>query len=167
MDRLEASLTAVLGRGREDGDPSLAIGLIDLLAAKAQTGAFGNLGGLVGGGQQMAPAPYRQPHGEPHGGTGLLGGLGGLRHLFRQSDLDHLVDSWVGGGPNEPVSTGQLQGAIGDDLVDRLAQRSGLTAPDVLQRLTQNLPDVIDRLTPQGRLPSHEEASSLLGDRTS
>ncbi len=93
MDRLEASLAAALRRDPGHRAASLAIALIDLLAAKAMAGAFGNLGGLVGGGQQMAPAPYRQPHAEPQGGTGLLGGLGGLRHVLEQNGLGTLMDT--------------------------------------------------------------------------
>ncbi len=166
MDRLETSLAEALGREPGHGDPSLAAALIALLAAKALAGAFGNVGGLVGGGQQMAPAPYRQPHAEPQGGTGLLGGLGGLLHLFRQNGLGTLIDTWIGGGPREAVSAGQLQQAIGTSLLDQLAQKTGRSAADVVEQLTHELPAVVDRLTPQGRLPSHEEASALLRDRT-
>lgn len=162
MDRLEASLASVLGTGPA---APVAIALIDMLAGKAMTGVFGNLGGLLGGGQQMAPAPYRQPHAEPQGGTGLLGGLGGLQHVFQQSGHGTLTESWVGGGPNHPVSSPQLQQAIGADILHQLAQKTGLSEADVVQRLAQELPGTVDRLTPQGRLPSHEEASALLRDR--
>jgi uncharacterized protein YidB (DUF937 family) len=169
MGILENSIGAMFGRGPGDNDgPSfggapyapLATALIGMLAAKAMTGGFGNLGGMFGGAQ--APSQGQAPQSEPQGGGGLLGGLGGLMHSFEQNGLGHVAQSWVGSGQNQTVNPTQLQQAIGPDMIRELAQRSGRSEQDVAQQLSQELPDIINRLTPQGRLPSHDEASGFL-----
>ena len=173
MGILENSIGAMFGRGPGDNDgPSfggtpyapLATALIGLLAAKAMSGGFGNLGSLFGGGQTAQPAPQQGqiPHDEPQGAGGLLAGLGGLMHQFQQNGLGNVAQSWVGGGHNEPVNPGQLQQAIGPDMIRQLAQKTGMSEQQIAQQLSQELPDIINKLTPQGRLPSHDEASSWL-----
>ncbi|MCW6508172.1 YidB family protein [Lichenifustis flavocetrariae] len=173
MGILENSIGAMFGRGSGDNDgPSfggapyapLATALIGLLAAKAMSGGFGNLGGLFGGGQAAQPAPQQgqMPQGEPQGGGGLLGGLGGLLHQFQQNGMGNVAQSWVGSGHNEPVNPGQVQQAIGPDMIRELAQKTGMSEQQIAQQLSQELPDIINKLTPQGRLPSHDEASSWL-----
>ncbi len=170
MGILENSIGAMFGRGPGDNDgPSfggaayapLATALIGLLAAKAATGGFGNLGGLLGGGQQPA-APQGQPQSEPQGSGGLLGGLGGLLHSFEQNGLGNVAQSWVGSGQNQSVAPTQVQQAIGPDMIRELAQRTGRSEQDIAQQLAQELPEIVNRLTPQGRVPTHEEASSFL-----
>jgi uncharacterized protein YidB (DUF937 family) len=170
MGILENSIGAMFGRGPGDNDgPSfggapyapLATALIGLLAAKAMSGGFGNLGGMLGGGQQPAPQ-QGQIGSEPQGGGGLLGGLGGLMHSFQQNGLGNVAQSWVSPGQNQPVQPQQVQQAIGPDLIRQLAQQTGRSEHDVAQQLSQELPDIINRLTPQGRLPTHEEATGFL-----
>lgn len=170
MGILENSIGAMFGRGPGDNDgPSfggapyapLATALIGLLATKAMTGGFGNLGGLFGGGQQPAPQGG-QSHGEPQGGGGLLGGLGGLLHSFEQNGMGQTAQSWIGSGQNQPVAPTQVQQAIGPDMIRELAQRTGRSEQEVAQQLAQELPDIVNRLTPQGRMPTHDEASGFL-----
>ena len=79
--------------------------------------------------------------------------LGGLVDQFKQAGHGDLADSWVGKGPNQPVSTSQLETAIGSDVLSDLAQRTGLTREDILSRLSRDLPGAIDGLTPEGRVP--------------
>lgn len=168
MGILENSIGAMFGRGPGNNDgPSfggapyapLATALIGLLATKAMTGGFGN---LFGGGQQPAPQQGQAPQSEPQGGGGLLGGLGGLLHSFEQNGMGQVAQSWIGSGQNQSVAPQQLQQAIGPDMIRELAQRTGRSEQDVAQQLSQELPDIVNRLTPQGRMPSHEEASSFL-----
>lgn len=175
MGILENSIGAMFGRGPGDNDgPSfgggayapLATALIGLLAAKAMTGGFGNLGGLFGGGQ---PAPQAQPQGgygqtapEPQGGGGLLGGLGGLLHQFQQNGMGNVAQSWVGPGPNQPANSTQVTQALGPEIIQQLVQKTGMSEQQILQQLSQELPALVDKLTPQGRLPTHQEASSFL-----
>jgi uncharacterized protein YidB (DUF937 family) len=86
-------------------------------------------------------------------GSILNEGLGGLVDQFKQSGQGDLADSWVGKGPNQPVSTNQLETAIGADVLSDLAQRTGLSRDEILARLSRDLPGAVDGLTPEGRLP--------------
>jgi uncharacterized protein YidB (DUF937 family) len=175
MGILENSIGAMFGRGPGDNDgPSfgsapyapLATALIGMLAAKAMTGGFGNLGGLLGGGHSQQPAPqqggYGQQQAEPQGAGGLLGGLGGLLHQFQQNGLGNVAQSWVSNQPNQPTNPGQVTQAIGPDMIRQLAEKTGMSEQQIAQQLAQELPDIVNRLTPQGRLPTHDEAGSFL-----
>ena len=93
------------------------------------------------------------------GAGGLLGGLGGLLDKLQNGGLGNAINSWIGTGQNQPVSPGQLGSALGPDLIKTLAQRSGLSEEEITKQLSQILPGVIDKLTPQGRLPTAAELS--------
>ena len=93
------------------------------------------------------------------GTGGLLGGLGGLIDKLQQGGLGNAINSWIGHGQNHPVSPGQLGSALGPDLIKMLAQRSGMSEEEITKQLSQILPGVVDKLTPQGRLPSAAELS--------
>ena len=113
---------------------------------------------------------------QPGAGGGLLGGLaggagagsvlsGGLRDLverFRQSGQAKAADSWVSTGPNEPVRADQIEQAVGPEVLDTLSERTGLTREELLARLTRDLPAAVDKFTPQGRLPTEDEAKRLI-----
>ena len=104
----------------------------------------GGLGGLLAGGAA---------------GTILSGGLGDLLKQFQQQGLGDQADSWVSNGPNKQVSPGDLGSALGADQIEALASQSGLSRDDLLQGLSQFLPDVVNKLTPDGRLPDDNEMS--------
>ena len=168
MGILENSLGAVFGQGPGgNSGPSfgsapyapLATALIGMLAAKAMTGGFGN---LFGGGAQPAPVPQQGQIAHHEDSGGLLGGLGGLLHHFQQGGLGDVAQSWVGPGQNQPTNPTQINQALGPDVVRQLAQKTGMSEQQVAQQLAQELPDMINRLTPQGRLPTQAEASSFL-----
>jgi uncharacterized protein YidB (DUF937 family) len=91
------------------------------------------------------------------GAGGLLGGLGGLLEKFQQSGHGDVAKSWVGSGQNQPISPGPLSSALGPSIIKALAQKTGLSEQDLTAQLSQALPGFIDKLTPQGRLPTHEE----------
>jgi uncharacterized protein YidB (DUF937 family) len=93
------------------------------------------------------------------------GGLGGLVTKFQQGGLGDVIGSWISSGQNMPVSADQLRGALGDDVVGQFAQQLGASQGDVLGQLTQLLPQVVDSLTPQGRMPQGGlgNISDLLG----
>lgn len=105
----------------------------------------GGLGGLLGG----AAA-----------GTILNGGLGGLQRHFQQNGFGDFADSWIGRGPNREITPNELEGALGRDTVQQLADETGRPYMDVLSELSESLPDTIDKLTPEGRVPSEEQAST-------
>jgi uncharacterized protein YidB (DUF937 family) len=116
-----------------------------------------------GAGQATNTAPQSMPTGQPTSGDGggLLGGLGGLLDKLQTGGLGDVAKSWIGTGQNQPVSPGQLGNALGSDVVKTLAQRSGLSEEDITKQLSQILPGVVDKLTPQGRLPTMAELSQV------
>jgi len=86
-----------------------------------------------------------------------LGGLSGLLERFEQSGHGDKINSWIGLGQNQPITSHQLQHALGPEAVNNLSQMTGVTPNDLLNELAQVLPSVGDRLTPQGRLPDQTE----------
>ena len=115
-------------------------------------------GALFGGGdREAAPTKTGGQRVPADEGGGLLEGLGGLLERFRQSGQGKTIDSWIGSGPNEPVSPGQLGNALGPNIIKTLAERSGISEEELLKQLSQVLPGVVDKLTPNGRLPSLAE----------
>ena len=94
------------------------------------------------------------------GAGGLLsGGLGELVDRFRQSGHGETADSWVNRGPNKQIEPPQLEQAIGPDVLDTLSKQTGLSRQELLARLSRELPDAVDKYTPQGRLPTEADFS--------
>lgn len=112
-----------------------------------QGGVLGNLGGIFGGASA---------------GSVLSGGLSDLIERFNQNGRAEAADSWVKTGPNQPIESAQLQQAIGPDVLAALSERTGLSQEELLARLTRDLPGAVDTFTPQGRLPTEEEAARLI-----
>jgi len=69
------------------------------------------------------------------------------------------ANSWVSNGPNKQISPGDLGKALGADDVNAVAQQTGMSRDDLLKTLSQHLPDLVNQMTPNGRLPSDHEAS--------
>jgi uncharacterized protein YidB (DUF937 family) len=107
----------------------------------------GGLGGLLAGGAA---------------GSVISGGLGDLLRQFQQNGQGETANSWVGSGPNKSISPNDLANALGADQINTLASQSGLSRDELLAGLSQHLPDVIDHLTPDGRLPSESELSGRI-----
>ena len=82
------------------------------------------------------------------------GGLGGLIAKFQRAGLGNVVSSWVGSGQNQPVSGEQLTDVLGADTMAELAEKLGTSQGDAAGQLSDILPDLIDRLTPQGQAPA-------------
>jgi len=107
----------------------------------------GGLGGLLAGGAA---------------GSVISGGLGDLLKQFQQSGQGETANSWVGSGPNKSISPNDLASALGADQINTLASQSGLSRDELLAGLSQHLPDVVNHLTPDGRLPSESELSGRI-----
>ena len=135
------------------------MGLLDQvlggMAGGAGAGAGSPLGsvlaGLLGGQQGGAMGYAQQP------ATG--GGIGGLLSSFEQAGLGHIAQSWIGNGPNQPVSPQQLQSVFGQDRVQSMAGQAGMAPNDLLSQLSQHLPRAVDGMTPNGRLPDEGTVS--------
>lgn len=161
------------------GMSPLTMAILALLAWKGIKHFSGN---QTGSAPQPAPAPGNVNAGLPGGGMGgglsdmlkgglggllaggaagsiLSGGLGDLLKQFEQNGLRDQADSWVSNGPNKQVSPGDLASALGADEIESLSAQSGLSRDDLLQGLSQYLPDVVNQLTPDGRLPNEDELS--------
>lgn len=81
------------------------------------------------------------------------GGLGDLIEKFRRGGLEDVIKSWIGTGPNRSIAPNQLQQALGPDTVAHLERETGMPRDDLLSQLSRLLPEVIDKLTPDGKLP--------------
>lgn len=122
------------------------MGLFDALAKQA-------MGGLFGSGQQadMLGDMFRQ-----------AGGLEGLRDRFKEAGLEETFMSWVGIGANRPVLVDQLKSVLGPEALQNLTSQVGMNAAMVLPLLSQFLPQIIDKLTPNGSIEQSMPSSEQL-----
>lgn len=113
-------------------------------------GLGGLLGGLLGGGASS--------------GGALRGGLDDLLRQFEQNGHGDATKSWVGNGSNQTVSPDDIRNTLGDDTVNSLAEQAGVSQVDLLNGLSHQLPEFVNRLTPDGRIPTHDEMSRMMRD---
>ncbi|GIZ50650.1 YidB family protein [Noviherbaspirillum aridicola] len=85
--------------------------------------------------------------------NGQAGGLHGLVERFQEAGLGNVIQSWIADGPNIEVSAGELQQVLGEGHLQQIAEETGYAEPDVARRLSAMLPDLVDQLTPEGRIP--------------
>jgi uncharacterized protein YidB (DUF937 family) len=163
------------------GMSPMTMAILALLAWKAVK----HFGGSSQPGAQPAPAPAPSPKsinaGLPGGGGGglsdvlkgglggllaggaagsiLSGGLGDVLKQLQQGGQGDVANSWVGKGENKPIAPGDLANALGADQINAIASQAGLSRDELLKGLSQYLPDVVDHLTPDGRLPDESELS--------
>jgi uncharacterized protein YidB (DUF937 family) len=139
--------------------------------ARTPSGGLADIfGSLFGGGPSSAkpvgggpmPGGLGPILGGAAAGTALSGGLGGLINDLQKSGQGRAAQSWIDRGPNEEIAPADLKKALGNDTLDALAKQTGLSRNELLKGLSQNLPDLIDKLTPNGRLPTAEEASRMV-----
>ena len=151
------------------------------MSAGGSGGDLGDiLGGLLGGKPGSMPsgaATSAKPGGSlsdlfPGGlgsvlggaaaGSVLSGGLGNIIKELQDSGHGRVAQSWVGTGPNEDIAPKDLAHALGSDTLNTLSKQTGLSMDELLAGLSQNLPDLVDQLTPKGRLPTEEEAARMV-----
>ena len=94
--------------------------------------------------------------------SGLSTALGDLVARFQAAGQGATADSWVSTEANHPVNVGELEAALGEETLADLARKTGLTQQELLLRLNVALPEVVDRLTPNGRLPTYDDAQTLV-----
>ena len=82
------------------------------------------------------------------------GGLGELVDHFTKNGEGKTAESWIGKGPNAPISDTQMEKTLGPDLIDSLVKQTGLSREELLSRLAKTLPEAIDKLTPDGQVPA-------------
>lgn len=128
------------------------------------------LGSVLGGSQQSGQAALVNAVVQLIANKAGSGGLGGLVGALTQGGLGDVAKSWVGTGQNLPVSADQLQRALGGGggnsgggLLAQLAQQAGLSQGDAASSLSQFLPGLVDKLTPDGQIPQQDALEKLLG----
>jgi len=157
MSRGFPSMTALLGllavAGYQNRDK-----IAEMLRGAGGGGSGGGGGGMPGqsGGLGGVLEQLRGSLGGGGGGAGgfLSGGLAELIDRFKQNGQGETVDSWVGTGPNKQIAPPQLEQAIGPDVLDALSRQTGLSKQELVARLARELPDAVDKYTPEGRLPN-------------
>ena len=80
--------------------------------------------------------------------------LGDVLDRFRNAGAGAKVDFWVRRGPNEPIETREVESAIDEETLSSLSQQTGLSREELIGRITQALPEAIDKMTPNGEFPS-------------
>lgn len=115
----------------------------------------------------------RSPDGRPTSGGAwedLLGGSsagGALKDIldrFRGAGSAQEVDSWVGRETNRPLRKDQVEAAIDAETLDQLSTQTGMTREELLDRISRDLPDAVDSLTPDGRFPDAETSTPSNGN---
>lgn len=146
-DMIESGLNSILGKSGEQAinlpewaGPAL-MGVIGAIGGKAAGGAAGGTGGLgavVGGLLGTASGS---------------GGLQGLIDKFSNAGAGEQAKSWVGTGPNQAVDGQTVEKALGSDTISALAAEAGTTPEEVKATLATAIPEVVDKMTPEGAVP--------------
>ena len=119
------------------------------------------LGSALGGDRQNALAKFVGDLVTNHS-SGQ--GLAGLVQQFEQNGMGDLINSWVSTGQNKEISPEQMEQALGSQQIQQFAQQSGMNASQAAGSLAQLLPQIIDKLTPNGQVPAHGDVQSMLGN---
>jgi len=119
------------------------------------------LGGMLGGegGDSSAMVGHLL---DALGKGGQQNGLAGLVETFQANGLGKIAESWVSTGENLPVSQSQLTQALGQGVIQRVAQATGMSPDALSAKLTEVLPMVVDKLTPDGKVPESGMLAQVL-----
>ena len=127
--------------------------LFDSLArgvAEQVLGGMGQNNSLLGAAAHLVNSPE-------------VGGIAGLMKLFAERGQGDAMASWISTGKNLPISPETILGVLGQDRVEQLAGKLGLSSAEMSKALAGALPQLVDKLTPDGKLPAGNEASEMLG----
>ena len=91
------------------------------------------------------------------------GGLAGLLQTFHDKGLGAIASSWVGAGQNAPISAEQIHQVLGNDQVQALAAKVGISPDQAGSAIAQLLPGLVDKLTPNGEVPAHNNVMEMVG----
>ena len=136
MGLLDSVLGAVMGGGQQQAGAASGAGLASIIS-------------MVASNPQMLQVV-----------TGMLsndgghGGLGGLVAKFQGAGLGDAMSSWIGGGPNQPVSGEEVTSALGSGTIADIAAKLGVSHGEAAEQLSQMLPGIINHLTPGGEAPA-------------
>jgi uncharacterized protein YidB (DUF937 family) len=135
--------------GQKPGDSSAAPSSGGLSAGVPAGGGLGGwLGGLLGGGATAA-------------GSTISGGLSDLLKQFQDAGHGDKAQSWIATGPNRQISPSEVEQALGPEKIAWLVQQTGMPREALLAGLSRELPTAVDKLTPEGRIPTAPEAARM------
>jgi uncharacterized protein YidB (DUF937 family) len=121
------------------------MGLFDEVVSMTGLGGSQSQGGVLAGVMEYVNSPQ-------------VGGISGLQRMFQEKGLEGVISSWVGTGQNLPISPEQVQSVLHSDALEQIAAKAGINPSQVASMLSTHLPNIIDKLTPNGQVP---DASSL------
>ena len=137
-------------RQRSGGMSPVMMGLMGLLAYRTLKGK-GRLADMLGTNSDATGSAG------PLAGGALGTGLKDLLDRFRQSGHGTKAESWVAKGPNQPIAPQELESALGEERIQWLMEQTGMPKDQLLTGLSHELPDAVDQLTPEGRVPTEAE----------
>lgn len=162
--------------GRRGGMSPITMGVLGLLAYKAIQG-LNKPGGPAGSGTGGGIGDWlRRTFGDSTGtgtgtGTGrggsggggiLSGGLRDLLGQFQQSGHGDVAKSWVDTGTNRPLTPDTLAKVLTEEQIATLMEHTGLSRDELLRGMSDELPNVVDKLTPQGEIPSPQDMDRVI-----
>ena len=119
----------------------------------------GGLGGLFNGMGSGGSSPLGGALGAGGLGGMLAGGLGDLVRQFQGAGKGDVADSWVSTGQNKPIAPTDLNKVLTNEQIEFLMARTGLPREQLLAGLSEQLPQAVNHLTPDGRLPTADEVN--------
>jgi uncharacterized protein YidB (DUF937 family) len=125
----------------------------------------GILGQVLGGAAQGGAPPGETMRGGAGGALVAIllqllqrnGGLGGLLSQFQRAGYGRQADSWVSTGRNQPIDADVLSQVLGSGQLDDIAQQLGVPRREAADQVASALPEVVDRMTPQGSVPADSD----------
>ena len=138
------------------------------MRGRARSGPFGGSTGGGGLGDLLGGAAGGRTRGGLGGNRGMLlamllpfamqwvqrnGGIGAVLDRFRQKGFGPQADSWVSTGPNAALKAEEVDEVVGGQELSRLSQQLGVPEREVALGLADILPEMVDRLSPEGQLP--------------
>lgn len=157
-----------MGRGRGGISP-LTLALLGTLAYRTMKGK-GRLADLLGTSRPAQPQPGTAASQSAEAGnpgdllspTALSEGLSRLVNRFRTNGHGAEAESWVGKGANQPIAPTALEEGLGEERISWLMEQTGMSRAELLEGLSKSLPDAVDQLTPEGKIPTEQEARRLM-----
>jgi uncharacterized protein YidB (DUF937 family) len=166
MSKMAIALLALLGykafKSFTGTPPTPASGGNPGVTPTETTSANASSGGIMGGLADLLKGPLGGILAGAAAGSAVNGGLSDLLNQFRKAGHGDAAESWVGSGPNRPISPADLSKALGTDQISTLMSQSGLSRDELLAGLSDQLPRLVDHLTPNGRMPTEQEMSRLV-----
>lgn len=160
-----------LGGGRGGISP-MTLALLGTLAYRTMKGK-GRLADMLGTSRRAEQQPGTSPQGANAGNTGglpadllsptgLSEGLARLINRFKQNGHGDEAESWVAKGANQPIAPTALEEGLGEERISWLMEQTGMSRAELLEGLSKTLPDAVDQLTPDGKIPTEQEARRLM-----